>query len=424
MRHKMILGDPVLVHAAPVDEATSRWGVYCIPKLWRRMDGTLVVRLNGAEDTGRLLEAAPNLYFLSEDEGKTWRFVPDGEREFAEDIPFFSSINPLFTRLRNGDTVGFRRLCRPAVTGVSPRKHFPNACGSNAVNVYRWGDIQGRYAGLAFVRCRAGRETAVEITLDCPELEVAANAAYYEDGREIATPVSLWGNDFCSPYPTALTELHDGTFAALFHAQSPLVEDRVCENVYFAVSETGKDWRIRALAADGGRMDTRSGAVADGAEMSLTQTEDGTLLIALRNDCSLGEPHFCDCTLVRSKDNGYSWSEPVSVSDSSVTPHILSFPDNCAVLITGRPGVHCRLSEDGGESFGEPLSVIGDGLAAELAKGKTYLEAKYTATSSYSNTFVERLTPDTCLLVYNDLQYDPGDGLAHKAAFVRTLTVV
>ena len=112
MRHKMILGDPVLVHAAPVDEATSRWGVYCIPKLWRRMDGTLVVRLNGAEDTGRLLEAAPNLYFLSEDEGKTWRFVPDGEREFAEDIPFFSNINPLFTRLRNGDTVGFRRLCR------------------------------------------------------------------------------------------------------------------------------------------------------------------------------------------------------------------------------------------------------------------------------------------------------------------------
>lgn len=47
------------------------------------------------------------------------------------------------------------------------------------------------------------------------------------------------------------------------------------------------------------------------------------------------------------------------------------------------------------------------------------MAAKYFDTSSYSNTFVEKLSENSVLVLYNNLKYDDGDGLRHKAAFVR-----
>ena len=40
----------VLVHSPPVNDNTKKWGVYAIPRLWRRLDGRLAVRFNGKED--------------------------------------------------------------------------------------------------------------------------------------------------------------------------------------------------------------------------------------------------------------------------------------------------------------------------------------------------------------------------------------
>ena len=59
----------------------------------------------------------------------------------------------------------------------------------------------------------------------------------------------------------------------------------------------------------------------------------------------------------------------------------------------------------------------------ELAAGKSYMAAKYFDTCSYSNTFVEKLSDNSVLVLYNNLKYDDGDGLRHKAAFVRKITV-
>ena len=51
------------------------------------------------------------------------------------------------------------------------------------------------------------------------------------------------------------------------------------------------------------------------------------------------------------------------------------------------------------------------------------MAAKYFDTCSYSNTFVEKLSDNSVLVLYNNLKYDDGDGLRHKAAFVRKITV-
>ena len=77
---------------------------------------------------------------------------------------------------------------------------------------------------------------------------------------------------------------------------------------------------------------------------------------------------------------------------------------------------------DNGVSWSSSYPIIGKTLSEELAAGKSYMAAKYSDTSSYSNTFVEKLSDNSVLVLYNNLKYDDGDGLCHKAAFVRKIT--
>lgn len=51
------------------------------------------------------------------------------------------------------------------------------------------------------------------------------------------------------------------------------------------------------------------------------------------------------------------------------------------------------------------------------------MDAKYFDTVSYSNTFVEKLSDQSILVLYNNLKYDDGDGKNHKATFVRKITI-
>ena len=50
MSIKVEVLQPNLVFCAPVNEGTLKWGVYCIPRLWRMPTGELVIRFNGEED--------------------------------------------------------------------------------------------------------------------------------------------------------------------------------------------------------------------------------------------------------------------------------------------------------------------------------------------------------------------------------------
>ena len=74
------ISEPKLVWSAPVNEATSKWGVYCIPRMWKNRDGKLVVRFNGEEDSSDVdnMQRVPNRHFLSRDNGESWDGVQGG----------------------------------------------------------------------------------------------------------------------------------------------------------------------------------------------------------------------------------------------------------------------------------------------------------------------------------------------------------
>ena len=106
-----------------------------------------------------------------------------------------------------------------------------------------------------------------------------------------------------------------------------------------------------------------------------------------------------------------------------MTPHVVSLADGIVLLIYGRPGVHFKISEDNGKTWSSSYPIIGKTLSEELYEGKSYMDAKYFDTTSYSNTFVEKLSDHSLLVLFNNLQYDDGDGKKHKAAFVQKITV-
>lgn len=420
MSVKTEVSAPKLVYSSPINSATKKWGVHAIPRMWREANGDLIVRLNGAEDNGLTQQAAPNLYFKSEDLGESWTFVENGPDIY--DMTVFMGINPPYTFLKDGSVIslGFKKNCWP-IMDVEPVKKYLMKTGANFVHVYKYGDIPDNAKGVLLNTFVNGEKRTEEVNYDFPEREIAVSAKGRIAGdKYLDLPEYVQSGFFWSPYMTGACELADGTLAALAHGQRPDVPDRQCEEVYLIASDDrGKTWRKRAVAAS-----TKDrfpmGYAGDGYEISLTAASNGDLLCAMRME---GNKDTSDTMLTRSTDNGYSWSEPVSVADSSVTPHVVAMEDGVVLLIYGRPGVHFKISEDCGKTWSDSYPIIGKTLEEERKTGRSDREFKYTDMGSYSNTFIEKISENTVILVYNDMKYDEGDGQKHKAAFVRKITV-
>ncbi len=419
---KITIDNPHLVYSPPVNSQTSKWGVYAIPKMWRTPDGELVVRFNGEADSGLCEQCVPNLYFVSRDDGESWEPVENGDEIY--DIKYLTGINPPFIKRKNGEIVGIRyKDGLLPIAGIPYEKEYKVPCGASIVHTYRYGDIPPECIGLELFRKKDGKESVEEITLDFPEREIPVNAkGSASDGNTyVDIPEYVQSNIFASPYFTGLVEFSNGTLAAVAHGQTPCVYDRQCEDAYLVVSEDdGKTWHCRSTIASMPEMPF--GCCGDGGEMSLAVTSNGNLICALRTDMSIeGLP--CETLICISRDNGYTWSAPKKAADSSVTPHVVALSGGIVLLIYGRPGVHFKISEDNGETWSSSFPIIGKTLSEELSEGKSYMDAKYFDTCSYSNTFVEKLSDNSVLVLYNNTKYDEGDGKHHKAAFVRKITV-
>ena len=419
-----------LIFSAPINSAAEKWGVYAIPRLWREPDGGLVVRFNGEQDTAftEKINQAPNLYFLSRDNGNSWEMVADGESIY--DIHILLGIGSPYLRLKSGEIIAFRgKSGLPPIKGISPRKRFCMPNGEAVVHTYKYGDIPADAKGLERIYYKSENSEPVinESIIDFNEREVFVNAeASYENEEYIPVPEYIQPFIFKNPYIAGLTELNDGTIVALTFGQNPSVCDRYCPVVYILQSaDKGLSWQLRGTVASSAD-EVPYGYSGDGNEASLAVAENGDLLCAMRMDMSINPDvakPICDTMLAVSHDGGFTWEKPFSVADSSVTPHIVALDNGILILIYGRPGVHFKISEDNGKSWSEPHSIIGLTLEEERQNGKSDAQSKYFDTSSYSNTFVEKISGDTVAVVYNDMKYVDTDGKNHKTGFVGLITV-
>ncbi len=420
---KILIDNPTLVYSPPVNEATQKWGVYAIPKMWRNHTGELVIRFNGEQDTSMTQQIVPNLYFVSRDDGETWEQIENGESLYSAE--YFSGINPCFTTLKNGDIIGVR--CPenlPPVPAHIPHSGEVLSTDKNKKEyIFKYSDIPEECKDIALFRKHGETITHSKMTLDFPERLLDIPCEGLDETESFFLPMErkIMTNIFFTPFLSAITELQDGTLAAVCHGQHPEVTDRHCEDAYLLISEDGGiTWKKRStIASDKNRP---QGCVGDGGEISLTQSAGGNLICAMRAAGVEGS-RVLENLLCVSTDNGYTWTEPVCIADSHVTPHVIALKDGIVLLIYGRPGVHFKISEDNGITWSSSYPIIGKTLSEELASGKEYRDFMYHDSISYSNTFVEKLSEDTVLVLYNNQKYHDGDGKHHKAAFVRKITV-
>ena len=423
------MSEPVLVYSPPVNNATKKWGVYCIPRLWRDKSGKLIIRFNGEQDMGDTdnMQCAPNMYFVSEDEGESWIFEENGDEKYSIDI--LNGIGSPYVRLQNGNILTFRE--KPDLHMIEDdtfhQKEFVMPNGEALVYSYRYGDIKEE--SKAFEKSVYNPETGsceiedVDIFFDEREVLVNAKGFNGKDYVEVKKFLrqSIWKNAYFS----SVTLLPDGTLGALCFGQNPNVEKHYSGAVYFITSsDGGKTWTKRGDVAVSETMPNGYGG--DGHEASLALCSDGTLFCAMRMDMSINpdlDDGICGCFVSRSTDGGYTWCEPFCVSDSSVTPQVVSLGGNVLALLYGRPGVHMIVSEDSGKTWGKPISIIGKTLDEYRSLGIKDSASKYFDAPSYSNIFCEKLSENSFLVVYNDLKYDEGDGVCHKAGFVRKIYV-
>lgn len=419
----------VLIHAPPVNEHTKKWGVYSIPRLWRRLDGKLAVRFNGKEDGtySGSHQFLPNLYFVSDDDGASWRSDPEGAACY--DGTVMTRLNGPYLKCQDGKLLAMRCITSgEPIRDIPYQKEFPTPYNQIMLRSWRQGDLPKGCLRHELLCWEPGQDVPVvtEVTLDFPERELIMEIeAFDANGNRIpAEPVVIPLFSFIG----GIIELPDGALGGLCFGQNPGVADRYCGVGYLVVSQDGgKTWTKRSVITPHSE-DYAFGLVGDGGEMSITVAPNGDLLCVTRMEMCLDHTAInstAGTMLFVSKDNGYTWSDAREIADSSVTPHIITLQNGVVIVIYGRPGVHFRYSLDSGKTFSEPVSIIGKTLGQALADGEGYMECKYGDMQSYSNTFLDILQDDRVVVLFNDLKYrEPGETEYHKAAFAAFLRCV
>ncbi len=420
----------MLIYCAPINEQTKKWGVYCIPRMWRKPNGELAIYFNGMadvpEDNALQRKTCPDLFFISRDDGETWEET-DG-KDF--DLGALGNVDSPYLRLKNGKVICVRGKddllpvhdCAPVKTFVPPYN------GGGVHHTYRFGDLPADACACELWTYDENGTllSREDVRIDFPEREFLTMGEVPQGDGFVPCPEWVKCGEWSAPYLASLCVLPDGTLGGTCYGQNPEVSDRYCGETYFMVSsDGGRTWKKRACITKNSA-DYLFGLAGDGYESSLAVGENGRLYFVARTDMSIEHPIVgggADTVFCVSDDNGYTWSKERMIADSSITPHVISFQNGAIAVVYGRPGVHMILSEDGGETFSEPFSIIGKTLQEELAAGNTYMTSKYFDTCSYSNTFVERLDENSFLILYTNLKYDPGDGQHHKAGFVRKITI-
>ena len=427
---KITIGKENLVFAPPINEASKKWGVYAIPRMWRDATGKLIIRFNGEIDSGDTdhMLVAPNLFFTSDDDGKTWYFDKNGEEKYSIDI--FSGLDKQYIKLDDSRTIAFReKACRNAIEGVLHQKEFIMPNGEALVYSYRYGDIPNECKGLERLTFSTSGKLIdiAESRIEFDEREILINAKgfNFKEKKYVDVKKSVKQCIFKNTYILSVTLLPDGVLGAIACGQNPDCYDHYNGVVYFLEStDEGKTWKKRSVIAKSEKLPY--GYSGDGHEVSLARTLDNTLICVMRMDMSINPnvaTPICDAMLSISKDNGHSWCEPFPVADSSVTPHVISLENGVVVLVYGRPGVHFKYSVDNGKTWSKSYSIIGRTLDEYRKNGISDVNSKYSDSCSYSNTFVETLNKDTFLVLYNNLKYKGNGGEYHKAAFVREIKI-
>ena len=381
---QITLGEPVLVHQAPVE--VKEWGPWQFPHLERLADGRIHLEFHVEADSVTAY-GLPSRHALSADEGKSWEAVEGRDARGGQLLPNGDRLLPIQLQSRNRDKV---TLPEPVLV----QEDAPN----RITHIYRGADFSAELSGWRFLRLRSGESTWIEETAS---VNMPGEIRIVREGMYAFWPSFHHGRLQLAP---------DGSLCSALHTKR-IVGGRVqtANGIVFLRSEDhGYRWDL--LGEIPYRPDTTADPQADRRD-GFTEPEfnvmpDGTVLCLLRTHDLLGVGPLYWC---RSLDSGQTWSHPRVFDDCGVWPRMLTLGNGITLASYGRPGLYVRATADPAGLEWEQRVV-----AVEPAEGRR-------DTCSYSALLA--LDDRTALLAYSDFNYPDKQGRKCKTILVRTVTV-
>jgi len=428
------LDEPIVVMLAPDKPGSWLWGLFQFPKVWMTEDKDIIYRVNVGQDTYGAIGVQKDAWFYrSRDNGATWARINRDEVS-----------NPVVVAtLPDGSQVGIYPPKSPGYADnsvidatalpVKPKFGLVSVNKVGYFDYYDYGDIPFHDREFPYLYRQGPEKKWGERrgVVDFPGLLFPAvtrsRLGQQSEWQPVAPRIGR-------VRPENLIALQDGTLlsttsgAGWGAGQAPDMRGRIFYLDYCIASvDGGKTWKMRSAIAEDKTMTTHG---YGGGEDSLVILADGTLLCAMRTDmCALDDEASRVTMVCRSVDGGYTWSDPVPVAESSITPHLITLKDRIVALVHGRPGVHITVSENGGLDWNCRVRVVGS-TYHELAY-RAWFEDEYPVCmyewrkghESCSNTDVLKLNDESFLISYSDFNYRDDDGKKRKANMVRRVTV-
>lgn len=352
------LDEPIVVMLAPDEPKSWGWGLFQFPNIWMTEDKDIIYRVHVGQDVYGAIGVQEDAWFYrSRDNGATW------ERINSDEV-----TNPVVVAtLPDGSQVGVIHPCElrdnldATALPVKPKFGLVSVNKVGYLDYYDYGDIPFHDREFPYLYRQSPDKKWEERrgAVDFPGLLVSAVTRSRFSQQSEWQPVAP---RICRVRPGNLIALQDGTLLSTTTRYGAGQAPDMCGRNFFlnyciASDDGGKTWKARSAIAGDKTMTTHGyGAGED----SLVILEDGTLLCAMRtNMCALDDEGTVVTMLCRSVDGGYTWSDPVPVAESSVSPHLITLKDRIVALVHGRPGVHIAISDNDGLDWNYRVRVVG-----------------------------------------------------------------
>lgn len=399
------LGDPVVV-AQPVEE-DNVWGHYQFPSLYNTLGGGVLIKWTMHNDT---IDGGASQCMFSKDGGETW------QEWKKEDVMLYGvrMSNGKYFLGFDGGTVteagDWLSKYTPKVTNVSIN-------GVGPTQTYMAADIKefdNRVYATEYDPT-TNTYTKFEIKLDWPYMPLEVYPATTAGGNPRIYPTaSVFSKHGLYGLVEKDGELYFCTFTHGINSANGTANKyhKYCSVYVFKSSDMGRSWKyLSQISVDKDTLNADDPGFEGFNECMMSFAKDGTLVMLMRSGVNFNEKRGLPCYVVRSTDNGQTWSKPEVFSPVGVLPQLKMLECGVTLAICGRPGLYLRTSNDAS------LTEWSDPIELELSAGEEWRSCYYT--------YILPTGENTALIAYTDFHYPNQNGSGtRKTVLVRTITIV